>query len=456
MGRGKRQAAFDKDWTKGSIVHNLLSLSWPIVISNSLNMLGPTIDMIWVGKLGAASIAGVGISGMAVTLMYSMRLGLSVGTRAMIARFMGAGDTEGANHVSQQALIVGISFGIFIAIIGIFLTEPILLVMGVESDVITEGAAYMRIMFVGSVAMSLWTLTESIMQASGDTLTPMRIAVFFRLLHAIICPFLTFGWWVFPRLGVSGAALTNIISQTVGLTLGLLFLFSGRTRLRLTLRSLRLDLIIIWRIVRIGIPAAITGFERSFANLVLVRLVVPFGTMSVAAHSLLQRVNDIIYMPGRGLGMAGGVLVGQNLGAGQPARSERTGWLTSGLLTSIMLICSMAIWLRAESIVHIFSTEPDVVKITSTFMRIEIASYLVYGFAIVLTECLNGAGDTMTPMLVTLLTMWGMQIPLAFFLPRITTLGVYGVRWAIVSGMIVRSVIYITYFRLGRWKRQKI
>jgi putative MATE family efflux protein len=454
-GPGRGKTAY-RDWTKGNILRNLLSLSWPMVVSNSLNMLGPTIDMIWVGKLGSASIAGVGIAGMAVMVVNSARMGLTTGTRAMIARFFGGGDIRGSNHVAQQAFIISAAFSIIMAVIGIALAEVIMRIMGVEPDVVSEGAAYMRIMFIGSVAMSFRMMGEGIMQASGDAQTPMRIAVFFRLFHVALCPFLIFGWWIFPRLGVSGAALTNVISQSLGVGLSLWVLFSGRSRLRLTLKGLSLDRSIIWRIVKIGIPASITGIERSFANLVLVWFIVPFGTFAVAAHTVVQRASQFLYMPSQGFGQAAGVLAGQNLGAGQPGRAERTGWLAAGVFTSIMLVSSVVVFLWAENIVRIFNSEPDLVEIASTFLRIEIVSYLVFGLVVVLSQCLNGVGDTAIPMITTLLTMWLVQVPLAYFLPRITGLGVYGVRWAIVTAIVMRAIIYTAYFRSGRWKRKKV
>ena len=201
-------------------------------------------------------------------------------------------------------------------------------------------------------------------------MTPMKIAVLFRVLHVALCPALVFGWWIFPRLGVSGAALTNVISQSLGTVLGLWVLFTGRSRLRLTLRNFRFIPNIIWRIVKIGVPASITGIERSFANLVLMWFVVPFGTLAVAAHSLIQRVDSFIHMPAMGLGQASGVLAGQNLGARQPERAERTAWLAAGLFTGIMCIASVPVFLWAEYIVRIFNTEPGLVEIASTFLRI--------------------------------------------------------------------------------------
>jgi len=412
--------------------------------------------MIWVGKLGATPIAAVGVASIIVMLVVSVKMGLAVGARAMIARFIGSGDTEGANHIAQQAFVISAVFGVVMTVIGVSLAEPILILFGLEADVVAQGAAYMRIVFVGWTPFSFWLMEYTVMQASGDTMTPMKIAFFWSLVHVALCPFLVFGWWIFPRLGVSGAALTNVVSQTVGMLLGLWYLFTGRTRIRLTLRNFRLDLNIIWRIVRIGIPATVMSAQRSIGGLLLMRFITPFGTLAVAAHSLAQKADSVLFMPGGAVGQAAGVLVGQNLGAHQPERAERNGWQAVGWVEGFMIIGAVAIFLWAEHIVGIFSTEPDVVAITSTFMRIHAVGCLVSGFTGVLQNSISGAGDTVPPMLVSLVILWLVQLPLAFFLSQVTDLGVYGVRWAMVASMFVGAAFYTTYFRLGRWKRKKI
>jgi len=427
-----------------------------MIITNSLSMLGPIIDMIWIGKLSTAAIAGVGVSGIVVMLVNGLIMGLFAGLRAMVARLVGAGDKEGANLVAQQGFVITAIFSIVIAIIGIFLAEPIMRLFGVEADVVSEGAAYMRILFAGMVTICVMMAAGSVMQASGDTVTPMKVTILFRAIHIALCPFLVFGWWIFPRLGVSGAALSNVISMGVGGSIGLWILFNGRTRLRLTLRNFRFDPNIIWRMVKIGIPASVTSMESGFANVVMIKFIAPFGTAALAAHSLIARIDMLILMPAIGLGLSSGVLAGQNLGAGQPERAERTGWLATILFTGVVLIASIVIWCWAENIVRIFNPEPGLVEIGSTFLRIEIISYLVYGPLMVLSQCITGVGDTMIPMITVLIGMWGVQVPLAYVLPRFTNLGVYGVRWAIVIAMVTRSIIYSAYFKLGRWKRKKV
>jgi putative MATE family efflux protein len=453
IGRGGMQ---HRDWTKGSIFGNLMSLSWPMLIGNTLNTLGPTIDMIWIGKLGAASIAGVGVSAIAIMVVNSLMTGLFTGTSAMVARFVGAKDEHSANRVAQQAFVVGLAYSILLAMVGVFLAAKILRLLGVAPDVVTQGAAYMRIQLVGIVTMGAITAGQGIMNASGDTRTPMKISLSYRILHIGLAPCLIFGLGIFPNLGVRGAALSSVISQAVGGGIAMWILFSGRTRLRVTLKGFAFDRSIIWRTLRVGFPASITQIERSFSDLVLVRFIIPFGTFAVAAHSVSQRIDQFVQMPCGSIGTSAGVLAGQNLGAKQPARASRTGWIAAGLATGFALLCSVAIWFWAEPLIRIFSSQEDVVGFASAFLRIQIAGYLLWGGVIALSMCLNGAGDTLITMLTNLTTMWALALSLAYVLSQHTSLGVYGIRWAMVAGIAIRAIIYTIYFKAGRWQRKTV
>ncbi len=427
-----------------------------MLISNTLMMLGPTIDMVWVGKLGSASIAGVGVAGVAVQLVMVAMMGLIMGMRAMVARFVGAGDLRAANHMANQGFVLSATVSLVIAAVGIFFTEAILGLFELEAAVVAQGSAYMRISLVGQAIMSFRMMSDGVMQASGDTMTPMKQAVIYRLFHVALCPFLVFGWWIFPRLGVSGAAITSVVSQTLGTSLGLWVLFTGRSRLRLSLKNFRLDLNIIWRMVRIGLPALVSGIQRTFSQFFLMWFMAPFGTLAVAAHSINQRIEMILIMPAMAFGMASGVLVGQNLGAIHPERAEKSAWLAVSLVGGIMVFISVVILLWAEGLVRIFSTEPALVELAATFIRISVAGFILLGFMFVFMQSLSGAGDTVPPMIVSVVTFWAVVLPLAYFLPKITELGMYGIRWAIVSEVVVGAIVFTIYFRTGRWKRKKI
>jgi len=454
--KGRGRASLDRDWTKGSIIRNLLDLSWPIIISGSLNMLGPTVDMIWVGKLGVASMAGVGIAGMAFLVVRLGIIGINTGMRAMIARFFGEGDIAGANHVAQQSFFISVVYAITVATIGILFAEPILRLTGVEAEVVSEGTAYMRIMFIATVSTSFHIMADGVMQSSGDAVTPMRISFIVRTTHVVLVPFLVFGWWIFPRLGVSGAAWSGVVTQSLAMILATWVVFTGRSRLRLTMRNFRLDFSMIWRILKIGIPASVAMAQQNFGRLVLMFFIIPFGTTALAAHSLIERIELFIVTPGMGFGQSASVLVGQNLGAQQPGRAEKSTWLAVGFTGGIMAILSVVIIVWSGGVIRIFNPEPDMVAVASVFLRIAMVGYIAYALNIILMRALSGAGDTMPSMLITLLSTWVVTVPLAYFLPRVADLGMYGVRWAIVVGMVIGAIVYVVYFRLGRWKHKKV
>jgi len=477
-----------RDWTQGNVFRNLLLLSWPMAVSNVLMMLGPTIDMIWVGRLGSEAMAAVGAAGIAVQLLMTAMFGLIMGIRAMIARFIGARDFRTANHVAQQGLVLAGLAAAVMAVLGIFFTDEMLGLFPLDEAVITLGAAYLRIIFIGGAAITFRVMTEGVMQAAGDSITPMVTATISRLLHVALCPFLIFGWWIFPEMGVSGAAMTNVISQTFAVAMGFWYLFGGRAvsigkrrrpggppplspmsaslpwwlprfvpgRLRLTLRDFRFDGNIIWRIVRIGTPAMISGIQGTATQFVLLFFIAPFGTAAVAAHTIVQRVEMMLFMPGMSFGTGAGVLVGQNLGANRPDRAERGVWLATALVEGIVLTCSLAIFLWPEAIVRVFNSEPAVLEVAVPFLRIAVVGFAVVGFMGVMMMSLSSAGDTLVPMLVTVFSVWAVQLPLIILLPKVGGLGVLGIRWAIVAGMIISAVVYVWYFRLGRWKRKKV
>ena len=150
------------------------------------------------------------------------------------------------------------------------------------------------------------------------------------------------------------------------------------------------------------------------------------------------------------------MIVGQNLGARQPERAERSGWLAAGMAQVFMLVCALAALLGAEYIIRIFNSDPALVKLGASFLRIAAAGYAIMGFGTVLSHCISGSGDTIPTLVVSIVTMWVILLPLAWALPKVTNLDVYGVRWAIVINIAVGAAAYVTYFRLGRWKKKRI
>jgi len=449
-------AKVKRDWTQGSLVKNLLAMSWPVMISTTINMMGPTTDMIWVGKLGSSSIAGVGVSGLAVQVANALVLGLFTGTSALVARFIGAKDETNANRVAQQAFVLSGAFSLVVAIIGIFMSYQILSLMGVSPEVIEAGVSYMRIQFIGIFTMSSLQVAQRIMQATGDTVTPMKIGIAYRIIQMALCPAMIFGWSFFPQMGVQGAALSNVIAQGLGGGFACWILFSGRHRIKVTMKNFKFNTNLVWRQVKIGIPSMITQAERNFAGLIMVGFMIPYGTTAVAAHSLAQRVDGFIQILPSAFSTPSGVLAAQNLGAKRPDRAARTVWIAAGMAVTAGVVFSILIWLFAEQVVRIFNSEPELVATTALYIRIQVSAYAIWGIVFTMTESLNAIGDTVVTMLTNLITAWGIQMSLAYFLPNVGDLGVLGVRWALAGAVIGRGILLPIYFKMGRWKRKKV
>ncbi len=441
-----------RDWTQGNIFKNLLLISWPMAVTQTAMSLGPTIDMIWVGRLGQSAVAAVGVSGVVVMLVMGIMMGFTTGMLALISRAIGAKDMEQANRVAQQAAVVSAIYAIVIALIGQFLGERILLLITQDPEIVRLGSSYLRIEFVGGATMVFRMTMDVTMQASGDTVNPMWIAMVYRGFHIALCPFLVFGWWIFPEMGVNGAAMTGVIAQGLGVLLGLQVLLGSRSRLRLSFSGFRFDMGIIWSIIRIGIPASISGIQRTLSQFLLQVFMAPFGGAALAAHVIAQRVEMFLFMPAMAFGMGAGVLVGQNLGAGRSDRAEKSAWLAVALVEGFAVVASLAMLVWTGPVVGIFNKDPALDAMAIQFIHIAIAGWVSIGFMFVLMNCLQSAGDTVPVMIMSIATTWLVTVLPAYLLPKYTDLGVAGVRWAMSGTMIVGAVFNMIYFRTGRWK----
>ncbi len=452
----QKESRLQKDWTQGPILKNLLSLSWPMVVMETLYVISQVVDMIWIGRLGSAAVAGAGIANIIIMMIQSADFGIISGVRAMIARSIGAGDVTTAKRAAGQAYMIGGSWGLVVTAIGLIFAPSLMGMFGMESDVVAEGLSYARVMFAGWIAMEFLIMGLYVLQSSGDTLNPMKLELSIRVVHITLCPFLVLGLWFFPHMGVAGAALSNVISQIIGALIALFFLFSGRTRIRLALKDFRPDLHLAWRILKIGIPALVMNLQRSFGNLALTWFIAPFGTIAIAAHSISSRVEMFIFMPSMALGSGAGVLVGQNLGAKKPERAEKGAWLATGLVEVFMVVCAVGLLVFANSIMSIFSQDPALIIMGATFLRIAASGYVVMALTTVLQSCISSAGDTLPNMVISIVTIWVVQIPLVWLIPHVTNLGVYGIRWGIVAATICGALATLAYFRMGRWKTKKV
>ena len=445
-----------RDWTQGPILRNLLLLSWPMIIVEVIYMASQVLDMIWVGRTGTAALAAIGICSLVALLLSVVHIALVGGARAMISRFMGAGDLDGARQVVAQAYILTLVWGMLVTVAGFLLSGHIMSLLGVQPNVAQEGSRYLRIIFAGWISLELHVIGMYAIQSTGDSVSPMIVQIVARAIHIILSPLLVFGLLVFPALGIAGAAVATVTAQTLGGLAFLWLLFSGHTRLKLSIKDFRFSPGMVGRMLKISIPALISMGLQNFGNIILARIVIPFGTPAVAAYNVASNLQSFINTPNMGVGGAVSILVGQNMGAHKIDRASRSVWLGAAILEGFLIICGIVVLVMARQIVSLFNSDPAVISLGADFLRIMTIAYLVLGLNTALVSCNSGAGDTLPNMIINLSMIWVIQIPLAYLLSHYTGLYVTGIRWAMIISPLVGCVAYLFYFRLGRWKRKKI
>ena len=341
-------------------------------------------------------------------------------------------------------------------LIGVFFTEPLLGLIRVSDEVIAQGSPYMRLHFIGHLALAFQQVSGHALAAAGDTLTLMKATTVARIAHLILSPLFVFGLLGFPEMGLAGAALGNIIAHTLSVSLLFWVLFRGSSRLHMKLSEYRLDWVILWQMFKLGVPAALNGMERSVSQIIMIFFVAPFGDIPLAAFTITRRIEMFANLGSQGMGLASGVIVGQSLGAGKPQRAKQTVYWAIGYVLVVKSILCILLFLFPVLVLSIFNRDPAFLQLAETWIRITVLGFLFMGAGQVFQNSLQMVGDTFTPLLITLFSLWGIGIPLAYILSEFTSLGQFGIAWAVVISMIIRTVAYIPYFYWGRWLTIKI
>ncbi len=438
---------------------SVFNLAWPIMVSNLLQTLTTTVDVIMVGSLGAeapAAVAAVGFGGQFVFLFFSVMISVSAGTIALVARAMGAQDLAQADHILKQSLVLGAILSLPLTLVGLLFAEPILAGFGAAPDVVDLGGAYIRIISLVVFFQFIGFLGSAALRGAGDTVTPLWIGVLVNVVNFAINVNLIFGNAFVPRLGVPGAAIGTSISYIVGALVLVGIFLRGKHKLKLNLRGTWVHMDTVKRIFRIGWPAALEQILLQVAFLIWVGMVVVFGTEVLAAHQIGLRIQSFAFMPGFGFAIAATALVGQNLGARDPEAAEKSGWEAAKLSVAVMSLTALGIFLLAEPIARAFIGDPSVVAFSVTFIRIHAVSIPAVGVFFAIDGALRGAGDTRFPLLTSLSGIYIVRIPLSIVFGFILGLGIVGVWIPLVIEYWYRAAVISNHFRRGKWKTLKV
>jgi putative MATE family efflux protein len=442
--------------TEGPILRQIVRLAWPAVSAMFLRTALVITNAIWVGRLGSIEMAAVISSMFVIWLMFSMVDIVSTGTVAVISRFYGARQLDRVSHTGRQAVVLAVMGSIFMTIFGITSAGLMFDVMGTPPDVSLLGKSYLFLIFCFATPLIMGELLNAIFRATGDTKTPLIVSLTVTGLNICLDPLLIFGLGPFPRMGVAGAALGSGISVTVGCLLYLWAIRRGRLTFKFDwTRAFRIDGAMLGQITKIGLPLATAGIAFSVVYLFMNRITASFGTEAIAALGIGNRCESLSYLVCFGFSIAVATLVGQNLGAGKPERASKSTWYTLGIAGGITFIISLGFILLPSQISAIFIDDPNVQKIAADYLIILALSQSFMAAEIVMEGAFSGAGDTVPPMLVSLVGSFA-RVPLAQFICFTLEVGVDGVWWSITLTSIVKAIVLVFWFRRGKWKTREL
>lgn len=426
------------------------------MVSAALQDVQTLIDLFWVGRLGSAAVAALSLSGVTLMTLMPVVVGVTAGTIAMVARRVGAGEDDEASRVAGESLLIACLLGALLGFTGWAFAGRICSLLGAGPEVAPLARGYLQIIFLGSFTVFLLFVGNSILHAAGNTVVTMVAMILANVLNLLLDPLLIFGLLGCPRLGVRGAALATVIAQFVAVVTVMTMLVRGKLHIRVRVRWRAPLSRIALQVVRIGLPGSGQMLARSLMALVLMRIVASCGTVAIAAYGIGLRLHGVILMPAFALGNAAATLVGQNLGAGRPRRAVHGAWLAAGIDAAIMAVAGAVFIAFAPRLVGIFDTTPAVVATGASFLRTTSGFYVFTALGIVLGRALQGAGDTLAPMVFTILTLWGLQVPLATYWSRRFTPPTQGIWWAIATATVINGLLMAGWFLAGRWKHRQI
>ncbi len=442
--------------TEGPILPALFKLSWPIMVANLLQTAYNLIDTIWVGRLGPEAVAALSLGFPVIFFLMSVGMGFTIAGTALVAQYTGAGSQEGVSRVAGQTMSFVFVVAVVFAAVGFVATDSILTLLGAEPEVLPLASAYLRILFGGVPFMFLFFLFQALLKGWGDTFTPMIIMVASTLLNIVLDPFLIFGWAGLPALGVAGAAWATVIARGLAAVAAAYLLLKDRVGIKLRVRHLVPDLPLIRKLIVIGLPSAAEQSLVSLGMAFMTGTVAAFGTMSLAAYGIGNRVVSVVAMPAMGLAGACTTMVGQNLGAGKPERAQWTAWLTTGIAFGLLTVVAVLVYLFPGPLVAIFNDHPDVLAGGSSYLAIISLSFPFFAARFILNGAARGAGRTLPAMLNSLLSLWLLRVPLANLLAHGAGLGTDGIWLGMSLANVGGALAAAAYLIWGNWRTSVI
>lgn len=449
-------SGIEHDFTSGSLKKAAFLLAVPMVLEMIMESVFAVVDIFFVSKLGADAVATVGITESIITIVYAIASGLSMATTALVSRRIGNKQPREAGSVAFQAIITGLLASLAIAIPGALFAPDLLRLMGANEVIVKEYAGYTSWMLGGNIVIMLLFVINAVFRSAGDAALSFRVMWIANAINIVLDPCLIFGLGPFPEMGVTGAALATNIGRGFAVAYQFFLLFSGKGRIKLSKSDFCIRPEIISKIIHISMGGIGQNIIATSSWIGMVRIVSHFGSEVVAGYTIAIRIIIFSLLPSWGLGNASATLVGQNLGAGQPERAEKSVWFTGKINMFYAGFAGLVFALIPELFLTLFIKDPMVVKHGADCLRIISFGFIAFGLGMVLIQAFNGSGDTKTPTWVFFICFWLLEIPLAYLLAIELSAGPNGVFYAITVSETIMTIFAWILFRRGAWKLKQV
>jgi putative MATE family efflux protein len=439
------------------IIKEIFRLAIPITIASLLQVGYQLTDAFWVGKIGSDAVASVTVSFPITFLLISLGAGFSIAGSTLISQYVGAKDEKMVSHTASQTILIVSFISIVLGFIGFILAPSILHLMKVEQKVFLGALGFMRISFIGLVFAFIFIMFQSIMRGIGKVFLPMYIILGTLFLNFILDPLFIYGFGPVEGFGVSGTAFATLITQMMSALIGLIILFRGKHGIKLNVYDFIPDFSFIKKIFFLGVPASVEQVSRSLSLTVMTFLVSGFGTVALASYGIGSNVLQVVIIPTLGLSLSVSTLVGQNLGAKNIDKAVLISRLGIYISFFVLLIVSFLIYIFAPNIVSFFiKNDIETINVSVQFIHVITTSFVFMGLQMSMLSVIRASGDMITTMMMTIISQWVLQIPIAYFLSKFTMLEFRGIWFSMVLSGILATFITYVFYKKGKWKSKNI
>jgi len=417
------------------------------------------VDLYFVGHLEHSSFAiqTVGLTESVLTIIYSIAIGMSMAATAVVARRIGEKDPVAAAKAGMQAIIIAFAVNTLMSILGVIYAKDILLLMGASSDAAEHGYRFTQIMIGSSLCIMLLFLVNGIFRGAGNAAIAMKSLWLANICNIILCPILINGLGPIPAFGLIGAALATTLGRSIGVLYQVYHLFFGNGVLKIKIAYLVPDFKQMKALIKIAAPGILQFVIASCSWIFLAQLVATTGgDHGSAGYQTALRIMMFFILPAWGLSNAAATLVGQNLGAKQIDRAEKSVFTTAKYNVIFMATIMVITLVFGKYIISFFTNDEMVKTVAIEALQIMSVGFVFYGIGMVLINTFNGAGDTWTPTGINFFGFWLFQIPLAYILAKHFNMGPTGVFIAIPVAETAITLAGIMLYKRGKWKRIQV